>query len=186
MPNANTVNGVLEHPELALGLVAALWALVTLLLSERRANGDWIQGLFAQLEKHGDVVREDPAIQTYLCNTWSTPPDAFKESGTIPRDDLFFKAKTIVYSELNVFDSFVARTTRRGRPLTYFGRCLQRLLIPNSRELANWEEYVICKMQHPLSRAVIEEEEAIFGESLREFYKVSVVSRTKTPSKYLW
>lgn len=165
--------------QLLLTVIAAAWVFVTFVVNERRANGDWILKIFEQLERHGDVIRENYEIQKYFSDTHAEPVNNFKETGSIVRDELFFKAKTMVYSNLNVFDSFVARTTRTWS-------LWRVLVIPNYSELKNWDTFIIYKMKHPFFCAVIEEERAIFGAALWKFYEEKVKPDTNPQLRYLW
>jgi hypothetical protein len=169
----------LPNFKLFLTVIGAAWVFVTFVVNERRANGDWILKIFEQLDRHGDVIRENYELQKYFSDTHAKPIKEFKENGSIARDELFFKAKTMVYSNLNIFDSFVSRTTRTW-PLW------RLLVIPNHSELKNWDVFIIYKMKHPFFRAVLEEERAIFGDALWKFYEERVRPDTNSQLQYLW
>jgi hypothetical protein len=177
---------IVKQPEVAVGLGAGLWAIVTFVVNERRANSEWIAALFTQLERQGDLSFENPAVRAYLCEAWGKEPAYFKEGGGVPRDDNFYRAKSLVYNKLNIFDSIVAKTTQTGEPLGGCRLALQWALMPGRAELRDWDQYILRTMQHPLYRAIVEEESEIFGKSLRVYYETKVKSAKGTPSMYMW
>jgi len=74
----------LPNFKLFLTVIGAAWVFVTFVVNERRANGDWILKIFEQLDRHGDVIRENYEIQKYFSDTMRHLSKNLKRMGASP------------------------------------------------------------------------------------------------------
>lgn len=95
-------------------------------------------------------------------------------------DELFYKAKAYVYLQLNMFDEILSISARTGTGWSF-------LKPPALTELVDWETYIRVKLGHPLCRSILNNEQHIFGESLRSFWAANRHDIQATPADpFLW
>jgi hypothetical protein len=161
------------------GIASGVWALVTwgINRSERRvrATSDIVSRLL-----EGDALKiENPEIQRYLSASACTTPSSFR-SPSVLSDLAFFKAKSFVYRQLNMFDEILSYASASGTWPPF-------LRLPAFVEIKDWESYIIVVLRHPLHRSIIEHEQHIFGQSFRDFWKKhedEILSRPADP--FVW
>ncbi|MEK6260253.1 MAG: hypothetical protein AABP62_16665, partial [Planctomycetota bacterium] len=106
--------------------------------------------------------------------------DEWFRSNSLISDDIFYKAKTLAYNQLNLFDEISSVSSNTS------GRWF--LLRPAPVvELSDWYEYMIEKLRHPLYRSILKHENHIFGASLRDFWdKNRVAIESKDADPFIW
>lgn len=109
------------------------------------------------------IVIDNPDIQRYLSQTAKHHEDFFRKTDRL-EEDLFYKAKTLVYMQLNTFDEVLSLSSRHTGLTSLFGYAL---LI----ELPDWENYILVKIRHPLYRSILNNEKDIFGDALRKYWE---------------
>lgn len=141
-------------------VVSAGWIVVTFLLQRMAQSVDGTKELMRQLLEYDKLNIENPAIQQYISRT-AAQPEAHFRTDSLLADTLFFQAKAMAYSQLNLFDQIlsVSSTTR-----------WLLLKPPALIEFSAWEAYMVEKLRHPLYRSILNREAHIFGASLRRFW----------------
>jgi len=115
-----------------------------------------------RLLEENRVMIQHPDILKYLSGTALLHEDYFRNPAVL-EDILFFKAKTLVYAQLNSFDEILSTTSiSRGR--------WAFLRPPALVEISDWEVYFQTKLRHPLYRSILNHEIQIFGSCLRNFW----------------
>lgn len=135
--------------------------------------------LIARLIENNKLNIENPEIQKFISQN-ALREEAYFRSGELLEDDLFYRAKTYVYRQLNLFDEIlsISSKTRGG-----FLFLKPAALI----EISDWEEYIKEKLRHPLYRSILNHEKHIFGVSLREFWAKNKVAIESTPADpFIW
>jgi hypothetical protein len=159
--------------------IGAIWAFA-LFIRDRNAQaarqGSALIGRLLEIDK---FLMEHPEIQKYISLTTSKPEDYFCTPEVL-HDEIFYKAKSLAYYHLNVFDEllFLARHANRG---------LRLLRPPGLGELSDWETYIRRKLSHPLYRSILNNEGEIFGAALRDFWsKNGSVANAEPPRPWVW
>src|SRR3569832_1728510 len=126
----------------AVGIVGAVWIIVQLI---RDRNGQSISRTNAAVNRliaMDQLIINSPDTQRYLSETSKQGEAYFREEARL-KEELFYKAKTLVYMHLNTFDEILSLSTRPKGRLSLLG---PGMLI----EPADWEQYILVKLRHPL------------------------------------
>jgi hypothetical protein len=135
--------------------------------------------LITRLMEHDKLNLEYPEIQQYLSQHVARE-EAYFHSPAILGDLLFYKAKTLVYNQLNLFDEILSTASKSSRGWTF----LKPAALP---EKADWEEYMKVKLRHPLYRSILNREKHVFGAALREFWESHQLEiESKLADPYSW
>ncbi|WP_298436780.1 hypothetical protein [Geobacter sp.] len=125
------------------------------------------------------LLIDNPDIQKYLSQNAARKEDYFRRHEAL-EDELFYKAKAYVYRQLNMFDEILSISARTGRGWSL-------LKPPALTELSDWETYIKVKLGHPLCRSILNNEQHIFGVSLRGFWDANRDKIQSTPvDPFIW
>ena len=123
---------------------------------------------------------DNPDIQKYLSKTCAEDEQYFRKE-TILDEDIFFKAKSLVYSQLNIFDEILSISSRTT------GGWWSFMKLPALVEIEDWEAYIKMRIGHPLFRSIMKNEAYIFGASLRRFWDKNREQIESTPvDPFIW
>lgn len=157
---------MVENSQLYWTMVAAVlsagWVLITSLRDRALRSAEATSAIVTRLLEGDQIKIEHPDIQQYLSQKAGCDIDDFR-SPAILGDPLFYKAKSFVYRQMNMFDEI----------LSYSSKASSSPLVPKPPallEIDDWKEYMVSILRHPLHRSVIMSEGHIFGESLRGFW----------------
>lgn len=160
-------------------IVSAGWVVTVyyrdcLLQSANRASA-----VMNQLLEVNRVMMQHPDVLRYLSKTALVSEDYFRNPAVLD-DEVFFKAKTLVYSQLNSYDEILSASAISTRLRSF-------LKLPVLIEMDDWETYFKTKLRHPLFRSILNHEGSIFGASLRGFWIQHKASIESTPADpFIW
>lgn len=124
-------------------------------------------------------IIDHPDIQRYLSQNASREEAYFRDESVL-REELFYKAKTFVYNQLNLFDEILSISSRTSRGWSFFKP-------PDLTEISDWETYIKEKLRHPLYRSILNRERHIFGAALRKFWDKHRDEITSAPvDPFIW
>ncbi len=161
------------------GIAAATWIVVQFIRDRIALSVGRTKAAVSHLIEIDRLIIENPASQRYLSET-ARESEAYFRAPDRLKDDLFYQAKTLVYMHLNTYDEILSLSDRNHG--------LSSLLGPGALiEAADWEQYIQVKLRHPLYRSILNNEEGIFGESLRQYWrnhKAAVETAVSDP--FMW
>jgi hypothetical protein len=92
----------------------------------------------------------------------------------------FFKAKSFIYAQLDMFDEILAASAHNRSWLLVIS---SQAIIENT----DWEAYMKHWMAHPLTCSILNNEANIFGQALQGFWKTHKQEITSTsPDRFSW
>jgi len=159
-------------------LTGVVWVVMLFIRDRNFASAEHNRTLIKHILEIDQVIIEHPDIQKYLSLTL-TKEEGYFRTPEVLREDAFYKAKTLVYWHLNLFDEilFTAATFKSG----------PAILTPQVVEISDWEAYIKHKVNHPLYRSILNNENAIFGAALRDFWFSNKASIDAAPvDPYTW
>ena len=159
--------------------VGAVWAIITLVRDRRSRALAHTQSIMSRLLELDRMIIEHPDAQMFLSAHATSGEVSFMHPDLL-KDAAFFKAKTLLYYQINLFDLIIASSnqTRRGNIFTH---------PPKVIEISDWEEYIKRKLSHPLCRCIMHNESHIFGRGLRDFWEAHRASiEAMPPDPFSW
>lgn len=157
-------------------LGGAVWV-VTVFVRDRNAAGtELTSSLIRRIHEMDRTVIEHPDVQKYLALN-AGREEAWFRTPEVLQDDRYYKAKSLAYWHLNLFDEIICNAAASASG--------PALLAPRVAEFADWEAYVRHKLRHPLYRSILAHEEHIFGTALRDFWNRHRNEATP-PDPYSW
>lgn len=164
--------------EIFAALVSAGWV-VTVFFRDRISQSLALSSaLLTRLMEYEKISLENPEIQKYLSQN-AKRDEAFFEDEKNLDEDIFYQAKTLVYTQLNLFDELLSISSKTNGIWSF--------LRPTVVEKKDWEGYMKEKLRHPLYRSILIHEENIYGASLREFWKRNrKVIESKSADRFIW
>ena len=161
------------------GLATAVWVIVSTIRARNILALQHSHELMGRLLDADKVIINHPEIQKYLALT-ALKEEAYFRTETVLNDELFFKSKSYVYSQLNMFDDILSAADEVKRVFFLFRP-------PQLIELDDWEAYIVHKLRHPLYRSIIKHESHIFGTSLQTFWKTHAEQiESSERDRYSW
>ena len=144
------------------GIVGAVWIIVQFVRDRIGQSISRTNAAVNRLIAIDQLIINSPDTQRYLSETAREGEGYFRREERL-KEDLFYKAKTLVYMHLNTFDEILSLSTRPKGMLSLLG---PGMLI----EPADWEQYILVKLRHPLYRSILNHEKDIFGDCLRRYW----------------
>jgi hypothetical protein len=144
------------------GLISAGWAGTTFLRDRVSQSIERTSALVGRLMEVDKLTMENPEAQKYISQNAEQKEEWFRDKSLLG-GDLFYKAKTLAYRQLNAFDELLSVSSRTSKRTSFMKPA-------DVIELPAWERYIMVKLRHPLYRSILIHEEEIFGESLRRFW----------------
>lgn len=164
---------------IVVGLFAAAWAIISFFRDQMRQAVADNREIMNRLVAADQLSIEHPEIHKYLSDTALQNEDYFRDEARL-EDELFFKAKSYLYSKLNLFDEILSEAVHSTGKFAFFRT-------PQASDIAAWKTYMKCTMTHPLCRSIMKNEEAIFGGNLQEFWrKHKEEISLQTPDRFSW
>lgn len=160
-------------------LLSGAWVITAFLRDRVTQSIERSRALIAGLLEDDMLVIEKPNIQKYMSQNVEQDEAYFLDPERL-KEDIFYKAKTSAYKKLNFFDEILSVSSRTSG---WWGHLMSVPLI----ESADWEEYMIEKLRHPLYSSILNHEGRIFGASLRKFWvtkKEKIESQIADP--FIW
>lgn len=145
------------------GITGAVWILVQLFRDRVAQSIARTDASVRHLIAIDQIVIDNPDIQRYLSLTAHYHEDFFRKPERL-EEDLFYKAKTLVYMQINTFDEVISLSSQKTGLNSLFG-------YTSLIELSDWENYMLVKIRHPLYRSILNNEHDIFGDALRTFWQ---------------
>jgi hypothetical protein len=160
-------------------LVSAGWVL-TGIIRDRIAQSVALSGaLSARLLEYERINLENPDIQKFLSQN-AGQEEAYFHSDERLREDIFYKAKALVYMHLNLFDEILSMPSNRSR----IGFLIEPAPVV---EKSDWLEYMKERLRHPFYRSILNHEMHTFGTSFRDFWaKNRAAVESKPASRFIW
>src|SRR3569623_1691515 len=144
------------------GIVGAVWIIVQFVRDRIGQSISRTNAAVNRLIASDQLIINSPDTQRYLSETARESEGKFRREERL-KEDLFYKAKTLVYMHLNTFDEILSLSTRAKGMLSLLG---PGMLI----EPADWEQYILVKLRHPLYRSILNHEKDIIGDCLRRYW----------------
>jgi len=165
--------------EIFAALVSAGWV-VTVFIRDRISQSLALSSaLLTRLMEYEKISLENPEIQKYLSQN-AKQDEVFFEDEKNLEEDIFYQAKTLVYTQLNLFDEILAISAKTGGSWTF----LRPVALV---EKADWDEYIKEKLRHPFYRSILNNEKHIFGAALRTFWKRNKKTIESNPADpFIW
>ncbi|MDP1681417.1 MAG: hypothetical protein Q8L39_06540 [Burkholderiales bacterium] len=160
-------------------LISAGWIVTTFIRDRISQSLALSSALTSRLMEYDRLNLENPDIQKYI-SQHSAKAEEYFRSEQVLDEDLFYKAKTLVYNQLNLFDEILSMSSKPSNSWAF-------LRPAELVEKADWEEYIREKLRHPFYRSILLHEKHIYGASLREFW-VSNQSliESKPADPFIW
>lgn len=164
--------------EILAALVSAGW-IVTVFIRDRISQSLALSSaLLTRLMEYDRLNIENPEIQKYISQNAECEEAFFCDRKNL-EETIFYQAKTLAYTQLNMFDELLSISPKTSG--------MRAFLRPGLVEKKDWEEYMKQKLRHPLYRSILIREADIFGASLREFWKRNRKSiEGKTADPFVW
>lgn len=147
--------------------ITAVWVLVTFFRdrnSSGLANSARLMQLLHDIDKE---LLADPSIIIFFESSADQNDTDFRDRSRLA-EPTFIKAKTIAYRWLNVFDELLSISAEAN---SWFTRLFNLILwLPPVIDEADWKNYMMKKLCHPLYKSILDHEPQIFGKSLRGFW----------------
>jgi len=148
---------------IVVGVVSAGWALIAFIRDRTSQSVERTSAMISRLMEGDKLLIENPDIQKYISQSARQEEGYFRNEAVLG-EQIFYKAKTYVYRQLNSFDEILSIASRTGTR----GSFLRPLALV---EISDWETYIKIKLRHPLYRSILNNEKEIFGASLRDFWE---------------
>jgi len=148
---------------IVVGVVSAGWALIAFIRDRTSQSVERTSAMISRLMEGDKLLIENPDIQKYISQNARQEEGYFRNEAVLG-EQIFYKAKTYVYRQLNSFDEILSIASRTGRRSWF-------LRPPVLIEISDWETYIKIKLRHPLYRSILNNEKEIFGASLRDFWE---------------
>lgn len=160
-------------------LFAGVWAIINVIRDQIRQAVADSREIMTRLLAADQLSIGYPDIQKYLSATALEVEDYFRDEARL-KEEIFFKSKSYVYAQLNLFDEILSVSTHGKARFFVFKS-------PTILEIANWEAYIKHIMTHPLYRSILNKEQTIFGGSLQSFWnRHKREISNKTPDPFSW
>lgn len=143
-------------------LVSAGWVVIGFIRDRITQSVERTGAMVERLLEIDKIIIDNPDIQRYLSKTGAAEEQFFRKEAILD-EDIFFKAKSLVYSQLNIFDELLSISSRTT------GGWWSFVKLPALVETEDWEAYIKMRLGHPLFRSILKNEAYIFGASLRGF-----------------
>jgi len=164
---------------IVVAVVSAAWVLTAFVRDRISQSVERSSALIARLLEDNRLNIENPDIQKYISQNAARDEGYFRNDQLL-EEDLFYKAKTRAYKQLNFFDEILSVSSRAAGSWAFLKPAA---LI----EISDWEEYMKEKLRHPLYRSILNREGHIFGASLRDFWarnRQNIESKPADP--FIW
>jgi len=140
----------------AVSIVALLISFSTMQSQNKAQNHQRVCALTDRLYAADEFIIQNPGVQKLLYEQAArTAPYFVKDT---PHDDDYFRVKSFIYFNINLFDEIFCTIAGDRTLETVF-------------EFDAWKEYIVSKMRHPLFRELYDRESSIWGEKFRAFCK---------------
>jgi len=168
-----------QYWTIVVAIISAAWVLVTLIRTRLEQTIGQSNALLSRQLEYNRQILEYPETQKFISKNISQSEAFFRDNVHLESDD-FYRAKTLVYMQLNIFDEVLAFSSKSGKWWNIFKP-------PAVAELINWESYIKEILKHPFYRSVLNNEGEIFGVSLQKFWQKNKVDLSEQiPKKFLW
>lgn len=150
------------------GVISAVWILIIFIRDRRLQSITHTNEIMKLMMEDDRIYIEYPEIQMYLSQNSKQDVEYFRNE-TVLKDAFFYKVKTAVYKQINLFDEILStshNTKWRCPVLNWICHFLKPPLI----EEEDWEAYMKEKFRHPLYQSILKHEKHIYGKSLRDFW----------------
>ena len=120
----------------------------------------------------------NPDIQKYLSENAGQKEEYFRDPSRL-KEDLFYKAKTLTYMHINMFDEILSGANQTSGKWSPFRQAPMA-------ELQYWKEYIFIKLHHPLYRSILRNEGEIYGRALRIFWQTNKNKLSDPSDPFVW
>jgi len=143
-------------------VAGALWVMAGFIRDRVSQSFERTDAMVSRILEVDQLIIEHPDIAKYMSQTATRDEQYFRSEAAL-KEDLFFKAKTYAYRQLNSFDEILSMSSNTSRGLSFFKP-------PALLEISDWETYITIVLRHPLYRSILNAEKDIFGAALRDFW----------------
>ena len=164
---------------IVIAVISGCWAFLAFIRDRKSNSIKQSKATITRLIEYSKLQIENPDIQKYLSQNASMNEMYFRDLKRL-EEDIFFKAKTIVYIQLNLFDEILSASSQASTKWSF--------LKPVSLyELTDWEDYIKETLRHPLYRSILNNENHIFGAVLRDFWNINKREiEIKSADPFIW
>lgn len=160
-------------------LSGACWTIITTIRERRTQAIAQSHTIIERLIEGDRLIIGHPDIQQYLSKT-ALEDESFFRKPDVLTDEMFFKAKSYLYYQLNLFDEILS-TAAQSKVGNQF------LRTPQIIEISDWEAYMVHRLTHPLCLSIMRNEGHIFGCALQKFWETNKsVIVGSTPDRFSW
>jgi hypothetical protein len=168
----------MDDPKLYWTIVAAVisagWVLTSFIRDRASQSVEHTRAIIDRLLGSDQLLIDNPDIQKYLSGNAARGEEYFRDPAVL-EDAVFFKAKSFVYRQLNIFDEILSFSTKTSRSWSF-------LRPPGLIEISAWEVYIKETLRHPLYRSILIRETQLFGAALRRFWNKHKQAIASTPA----
>ena len=145
------------------GVIGAGWIIMSVIRDRISQSLERTNAIIDRLIEVDKLIITNPDIQKYISENSKQKEEYFRNESLL-KEEIFYKAKTLVYMQLNAFDEILSMASQTSKRYSF--------LKPGSIiEISDWEQYIILKLRHPLYGSILNNEKEIFGISLRNFWE---------------
>lgn len=148
---------------IVVGVVSAGWAITAFIRDRASQSIERTSAMVTRLIEGDKLLLENPDIQKFISQNARQGEGYFRNEAVLG-EEIFYKAKTYAYRQLNSFDEILSIASRTGRRSWF-------LRPPVLVEISDWESYIKIKLRPPLYRSILNNEIEISGGSLRDYWK---------------
>ena len=161
------------------GVISAGWVVTSFIRDRASQSVERTSAIMDRLLDGDQLLIDNPDIQKYLSGNALRGEKYFHDPAVL-EDDLFFKAKTYAYRQLNSFDEILSLASKTSGGWSF-------LKAPALIEISDWEVYIKVKLRHPLYRSILKHEAHMFGVALRDFWNTHRQEIESTPADpFVW
>jgi hypothetical protein len=168
-----------QYWPIAVALISAVWITITLIRTRSQQAIDQSTALLSRQLEHNKYILDYPEAQKFISKNAEQKEEFFQDQTHLDSDD-YYRAKTLVYMNLNIFDEVLAFSAKSGKWWNLFKP--QAVV-----ELSDWESYIKEMLKHPFYRSILNNEGKIFGKSLQKFWGESRIDiAPERVNQFLW
>jgi len=139
---------------IVVAIISAGWVLTVFIRDRVSQSIERTSAIITRVLEIDKLIIENPDIPKYLSRT-ATQKEQYFRSEAVLEEDLFYKAKTYAYRQLNSFDEILSIASKTTGMWSF-------LKPPSLVEISDWETYIMITLRHPLYRSILNNEKEIF------------------------
>ena len=180
LPDNNDFNWELTWM-IFVAVIGSIWIVVTQIRVIKAQLLERNDLIISKLLSDDQLSIQHVDIHIYLARHAYEHKDYFRMKERLS-DPEFIKAKTYVYSKLNLMDEIITMGRMPRWSIRRFWTASGII------EFENWKNYFKTLLCHPLYKSIMEhpEESSIFGDELGDFYKKNIEGKEGSADPFIW